>query len=228
MNGSVDLKGVGRWLVSSAVGLLVLMLSVSVGQERPSTPQTVQDRASAESGLTVGLSQDGTLEPSESVPLKACLAAHPPLFCVLFTLVITNTGENTILAVGGSCEGPQITFDLRRSDGSWRNFPPKMGITCSSNMLGVQSLAPHESSIMHIRFSDLFLDMDTSEARVEAAGRGPFVIRANWTIWGCAASGKLKKGISVDFLTASSLCSGGTAPRRDFALLRSNELEVRF
>jgi hypothetical protein len=224
MSGSLDSKKVGRRLVSSAVGLL-LLLGVGVGQERP--PRRAQDRASSESGLTVGLSQDGTLETSESVPLKACLVEHPPLFCTLFTLVITNTGANTILLWEGSCEGPQITFDMRRSDGSWRNFP-KVGITCSSNLLGVQSLDPHESSTIHIRFSDLFLDVDTSEARAEAAGRGPFSIRANWTIWGCAAFGKLKKGVTVDSLTASSICSSGTAPRPDFALLRSNELEVRF
>ncbi len=226
MNGSLGSKKVGCWLVSSTVGLL-LMLGVGVGQERPSTPRRAQDRVSSESGLTVRLSQDVSLETSESVPLKACLVGHPPLFCTLFTLVLTNTGKKTILLWGGSCEGPQITFDLRRSDWSWRNFP-KVATTCSSNLLGVERLAPRESSTVHIRFSDLFLDLDTSEARAEAAGPGPFSIRANWTIWGCAASGKLKKGVSVDLLPTSSLCSGGTPPRSDFALLRSNELEVRF
>jgi len=54
------------------------------------------------------------------------------------------------------------------------------------------------------------------------------VIRANWTIWGCAGAGKLKKAASLEFPTAASLCAGDIAPKQDFALLRSDELKVRF
>jgi hypothetical protein len=76
--------------------------------------------------------------------------------------------------------------------------------------------------------ADLLLELDTNEARAEMAGRGLFVIRANWTIWGCAGPGKLKKGASLEFPTAASLCAGGIAPKQDFAFLRSDDLEVRF
>lgn len=227
MKGSVVLWQAGRWILANAIAICVLMLGLSAGQERPLKPQEPQDRASTDRGLTVDLSQGETLEPSESIPLQSCLAEHPPLFCVLLTLVLTNTGKNTILLWSSSCYGPSITFDLRRSDGSWRNFP-KMGIVCGSNVLGVQSLAPHESSIVHIRMADLFLDLETNEVRAEVAGRGPFVIRANWTIWGCAASGKLKKGASLELPPTSSLCAKGTVAKPDFAVLRSNELQVRF
>jgi len=226
VDDSLDLKWAGRWLVSGA--LSVLMLGAAIGQERTSTPQTPLGHASSDKGLTVDLSQDGTLESPGSLPLKSCLAEHLPLSCVLFTLVMTNTGKNTILMWSGTCDGPGITFDLRRSDGSWRNFPKKMGTVCLGNALFVQSLAPHESSIIHIRMADLLLELDTNEARAEMAGRGPFVIHANWTIWGCAGAGKLKKGASLEFPTAASLCAGGIAPKQDFALLRSDELEVRF
>jgi hypothetical protein len=215
------------WIVPCAIGLSLLMLGVGFGQERTPTPHAPQGHVSTYKGLTVDLRQDATLESSESLPLKSCLAEHPPLFCVLLTIVITNSAKSTILLWTGTCDGPGITFDLRRSDGSWGNFPKKMGVVCLGNALGVQSLAPHESSVMYIRMADLFLELDTNEARAEVTGRGPFVIRANWTIWGCAVSGNLKKGASLEFPTAASMCAGGI-PRQDFASLRSNKLEVRF
>jgi hypothetical protein len=43
MNGSLDSKKIGCWLVSSTVALL-LVLGLGVGQERPSTPLSAQDR----------------------------------------------------------------------------------------------------------------------------------------------------------------------------------------
>ena len=89
MNDCKDLRRIGCWRVSSAIGLSVLTLSGSVGQERPPSSQTVQDRSSASSGLTVRLSLGGTLEPSDSVLLKSCLAEHPAT-----GLRVTHVGDN--------------------------------------------------------------------------------------------------------------------------------------
>jgi len=70
MDGSVDLEWVGRWFVSGAIGLSVLMLGAAIGQERTSNAASTPRSRLYRQRTHRDLSQDGTLESPGSLPLR--------------------------------------------------------------------------------------------------------------------------------------------------------------
>jgi hypothetical protein len=221
----------------SSIAVTLLMTAAAVAQDDALSADRFGKQNSADHGLILILTKEQTSELPDSSDLKACLVSYPPTACALLTLELKNRGKETILLWSSTCGDPLIGFDLRRPDGSWEPFPTEPW-TCASTFVGVESLRPGKSFVLQLRLTDPVLELDTSaspphdgvvhasKAYALIAGTGPYTIRARWDIWGCAASDKLN-GDNFNLFTAPSLCVNGTASKRDFALVLSNELELK-
>jgi hypothetical protein len=216
------------------VTISLLISAVAFAQSGIPSSQDSQNHASGDHGLILVLTQDQIPEPSDSSGFKSCLAHHPPLACVLLTLVLKNEGKETVLHWSSTCGGAGIGFDLRKPDGNWEPFPTDEPSACSATVLVVESLLPGKSSVVHFRLADLELDtafpsddgtLHPHKGFALITGPGQYTIRANWSIWGCSTSEKLEGGALYP-TTAVSMCAHGTKPEQGFALLRSNELSV--
>jgi hypothetical protein len=215
-----------------SVTISSLISAVAFAQSGVPSSHDSQNHASGDHGLILVLTQDQPPESSDSGGLKSCLVHHPPLACVMLTLVLKNEGKETVLQWSSTCGGAGIGFDLRKPDGNWEPFPTDEPSVCSANVLGVESLLPGKSSIVHLRLADLELDtafpsddgpLHPHKGFALITGPGQYTIRANWSIRGCSTSDKLEGG-ALDPTTAVSICAHGT--EQDFAHLRSKELSV--
>jgi len=73
----------------------------------------------------------------------------------------------------GTCDGPGITFDLSKSDGSCEIFPRRWHSVPGAMLFSFRASHPMNRRLFHIRMADLLLELDTNEARAEMAGGGP-------------------------------------------------------
>ena len=78
--------------------------------------------SSSDHGLVLILSQNPTLELSDSRELKTCLVKNLPLACTLLEITVKNGGKDTLLAWWSTCGYGYIAFDLQKSDGTWGHF----------------------------------------------------------------------------------------------------------
>jgi hypothetical protein len=184
------------------VTVSLLMSALAFAQSHVSSSHDSRNHASGEHGLILILTQDQTPERSDSAGLKSCLAHHPPLACVLLTLVLENQGTETVLHWYGTCGFTGIGFDLRKPDGHWEPFPTSGPWVCSENGLVVESLLPGKSSVGHLRLADPSLELDTAFPPDDGPLRaqkgfavisppGQYTIRATLSIRGCPTLAKL-------------------------------------
>jgi hypothetical protein len=226
-----------RCFFLTLVAVSVAMGTVAFAQN--DVPPRSQNPAPADHGLLLILSQDQTLEPSESTALKTCRSNHPPLACALLTITVKNEGTETVLRWTMSCSDVGIGFDLKASDGSWEPFTMGDDLPLSSrNILEVQKLSPGDSYVKHIRLADRFYTGTAFPPPDDAlihprhqgyeflTAPGPHIIRARWYVDGCVASDKLKPGGVLEAFAARSLCVAGTEVKQQFIVLQSDELTL--
>lgn len=221
---------------SMLVIVLTLVLSVcSLAQVLKSTPDAQKTLATR--GLVLTLTRDQTTESSDSPALKSCLEHHPSLACIPLAVALKNEGEQTVLLLFSSCDGGVPGIEIQMPNGDWEAFPHEP-IVCTRNVLVLRSLAHGESYVLHFRLGDPLMSLDTTfppddglihlhdQYRSLLGGTGPRAIRAYWNFDGCIASEKFKSDVGVDPY-APGLCSEGTDPIPQFAVVRSNELILR-
>jgi hypothetical protein len=219
------------------LAVAVIAGSLGFAQNVDASSHRSQKPVATDRGLVMTLAEDLS-EPPDSPDLKACMAGHPPLACVMLTITIRNEGVDTILTWTASCGNGGLGFELQESDGSWEPFPLSYADLpiCSRNVLEVQKLAPGESRVLRIRLADSSLSLDTAfdppdgrmhphhPGRAFLVAPGRHTIRAVRNLAGCVASSRLKAGDALNSFDAQSLCVTGVL--QQFLSLQSNELNV--
>jgi hypothetical protein len=233
----------GRILLLTTVATYLLSAPIVAAQSAPRKDAPagteLQSEASGDHGLVLILSRDATPEPPDSPALKTCLDHNPSVACVPLILTIKNEGKETILSWSGGCGVAFAHFDLRRPAASWVAFPMDLENTwtCSSVVMGVESLRPGEVRFLHFKLADDSLMLGTAFPRsgepmelhrgyALLTGSGPYTIRAHWSVRGCTASEKLKQGSQMDPFAGRSRCANGSVPQPHFVVLQSNELTL--
>lgn len=152
-----------------------------------------------------------------------CLIENPVLTCVPLLLTLENHGRQAIRSGPEACDPPPISFEVEQKDGSWREISrPDGPWVCSwSNILHWETIP----AAGKYEFSTTIADypLDTTGLR----GVGPYIVRAQWNVYGCIAQEHLHpEGTappsSAPWYLLEAQCKPGTKPQENYARLVSN------
>jgi hypothetical protein len=211
-------------------------------------PILSQDRASSplppslpNHGLVLTIARDARPDPSPPDEMHRCLASHPALACVGFTMTLDNNGSETMLFSWVTCPQRFPEVEYKASDGTWKPFPerPIAGV-CLSTIGGFGLIHPGKGSptwlrLAYMNLAAAFPDPAANPSGPRQAsgggyklltGSGPFIIRLRQRIGDCVTRQLID---DKDLPTPGSgddvsrFCDPTAAP---IGVLESNELEL--
>ncbi len=227
--------------VQILIFLCLVLVAASIFAQNPSAADRTSTGNLPNHGLVLMIAHDSRPDPIGPGEMRKCLAKHPPLACVGFTVTLDNNGNETILFPWVSCPPQDPDVEYKAADGTWKSFPNRPVFICTATFAGLGLIHPGKGSPMWKRLAYMHLDTGLPDAADSSPdplhprgytllmGPVPLVIRLREKIGNCV----VKPGVEEKDLppppyagdSVSRLCDQSKSSGLPIVLV-SNELEL--